>query len=166
MSAARVRDIRKRLLTADPSTLERLLVLMEPGAKPDSVNGVADSVTHLRPLLIGHHVEHFAVLFLNRRNRVIAAEVLSTGGTDYAVVDARVIFRRALILGAAAIIVGHNHPSGDASPSREDITVTERLLAAGEVLGIQVLDHLIVTNDGYTSMAADGSMPTRRSRPF
>ena len=166
MSAARVRDIRKRLNAADPETLERLLLLMEPTAKPTSVQSAEDSAALLRPLLVGLDVEHLAVVFLNARLKVIACEVLSKGGVGHTVVCPRTIFRRAIVLGAHAIVLGHNHPSGDTSASAEDIAVTERLLTAGAVLGVQVLDHLIVTNGGHLSMAQSGQMPTSRSRAF
>ena len=166
MSAARVRDIRKRLSAADPETLERLLLLMEPTAKPASVRSADDSAAHLRPLLVGLEVEHFAIVFLTRHLKVIACEVLSKGGADHTIVCARTIFRRAIVLGAYGIVMGHNHPSGELVASSADLAVTRRMVDAGALLGIEVMDHLIVTNGGHVSMAQLGQMPGAKSAPF
>lgn len=159
MSAARARDIRKRLGAADPETLERLLLLMEPAAKPASVKSAEDSAAQLRPLLVGLEVEHFAIVFLTRQLKVIACEVISKGSVEHTIVCPRTIFRRALMLGAAAIVMGHNHPSGELVPSAADQAVTRKMVDGGALLGIEVMDHLIITNGGYVSMAQLGQMP-------
>ena len=156
--APRTREIRKRLTNADPATLERLLLLLEPAAKPDTVKTAEDSVAHLRPLLAGQEQEHLVVLFLNRRLHVLAVEVLSKGTTGATFVDPRCIFRRALLVGADSIILAHNHPSGDPEPSREDIASTKRVMEAGELLGISVIDHLVITDTRYVSLAQRGLM--------
>jgi DNA repair protein RadC len=89
--------------------------------------------------------ECMAVLILNTRRHVKGHQIVTVGTLDALLVHAREVFRAAIVASAAAIILMHNHPSGDATPSEADITVTRKMARAGAVLGIQVLDHLIVT---------------------
>lgn len=88
--------------------------------------------------------EHFTALAMDGQLRVIWYKVIFTGGMNSATVDPRVVFRTALMLGAASIIVAHNHPAGDPNPSAEDRLVTRRLILAGDVLGIAVNDHIVL----------------------
>jgi DNA repair protein RadC len=97
--------------------------------------------------------ETFVVLCLDVRNRLISSHVVAIG-TAYGVeVHPRDIFREAVRRNAAGIVVAHNHPSGDPTPSPEDVALTARLKSAGELLGIPVLDHVVVTTDRYASLA-------------
>ncbi|MGG1880346.1 DNA repair protein RadC [Paenibacillus cisolokensis] len=96
--------------------------------------------------------EHFMIILLNTKNRVISIETISVGGLNSAIVHPREVFKPAIIKGAASLICTHNHPSGDPTPSTEDIRLTERLINAGEILGIDVLDHVIVGTEGYVSL--------------
>ena len=100
--------------------------------------------------------EHFRVLFLNRRNVLIADEVQQKGTVDHTPVYPREVVKRALELGATAIIMVHNHPSGDPKPSKADIDMTKEVADAGEKLGIQLHDHLIMTRDGHASFKEMG----------
>ena len=100
--------------------------------------------------------EHFRVLFLNRKNQMIADEVQQVGTVDHTPVYPREIVRRALELGATAIILVHNHPSGDPSPSDSDIAMTEDVIKAASALGILVHDHLIVSQNGHVSFKSLG----------
>lgn len=100
--------------------------------------------------------EEFRVLFLNRRNELIADEVQSTGTIDHTPVYPREIVKRALELSASAIIVVHNHPSGDPAPSRADITMTREVVEAAKALNIAVHDHVIVGRSGHASFKALG----------
>jgi DNA repair protein RadC len=100
--------------------------------------------------------EHFRVLFLNRKNQIIADEVKQTGTVDHVPVYPREVVKRALELGATAIILVHNHPSGDPEPSDGDITMTRELISAARALDIMVHDHLIISKAGYTSFKALG----------
>ncbi len=109
---------------------------------------------HLQDL--GH--EEFWILLLNRANRVIAYERISAGGIAGTVVDARIIFRKAVAHSACSVILCHNHPSGNLQPSRADLDLTAKLVAAGKHLDILVLDHLIITDDAYFSFADEGKM--------
>lgn len=100
--------------------------------------------------------EHFRVLFLNRKNELIADEVQQTGTVDHAPVYPREIVRRALELGATALILVHNHPSGDPTPSDSDIEITEEIIRATRALGILVHDHLIISRSGHVSFKSMG----------
>ena len=100
--------------------------------------------------------EESAMIILNRANEIIGYSKISSGGTAGTVVDAKVIFTKALLAGGHSIILAHNHPSGNPQPSEQDIKLTKQLVKAGEVLEIRVLDHIIVTDKGYTSMADEG----------
>ncbi len=101
-------------------------------------------------------VEQFRILFLNRKNQLIADEVQQVGTVDHTPVYPREIVKRALEVGATAIILVHNHPSGDSSPSDSDLEVTEEIIKAANALDICVHDHLIISKEGYTSFKALG----------
>jgi len=101
-------------------------------------------------------IEQFRVLYLDRKNRLIADEVQQTGTVDHTPVYPREIVKRALELGASALILVHNHPSGDPSPSRADIEMTKEVAKAAATLGLQLHDHLIVGRGGHTSFKGQG----------
>jgi DNA repair protein RadC len=100
--------------------------------------------------------EEFWVLYLNNANKVIAKNQLSKGGMTGTVVDVRIIFKSALESGAVGILLCHNHPSGNLKPSEADIEITKKVKTAGKNLDINVLDHLIITQNGYYSFADEG----------
>lgn len=110
----------------------------------------------LHELLSDQNYERFGVIFLNRANKVIAVKMLSDGGTSGTVVDPKKIFRMALEQNASAIIVGHNHPSGQTKPSDADIKLTNQLVQAGKVLECNVLDHIISGEQSFLSFADEG----------
>ena len=97
--------------------------------------------------------EHFCVLFLNGANKVTGFKVLFSGGMNAATVDLKVVFRNALFFGACSLILVHNHPSNSLIASKEDIQITQEIKQAGKLLGIKILDHIIITNNSYLSMA-------------
>ena len=101
-------------------------------------------------------VERFRVLHLNTRNMLIRDEVMSEGSIDQAAVHVREVLRRAMDLGSAAIILVHNHPSGDPAPSRADVAVTRAIADAGAALGVLVHDHIIMGVSGHVSLKAQG----------
>lgn len=101
-------------------------------------------------------IEVFRVLHLNSRNMLVRDEAMSRGTIDEAAVHVREVVKRALEIGSAALILVHNHPSGDPSPSRADIEITKRIVEAGRVLGIAVHDHIIVGSAGQVSLRAKG----------
>ena len=96
--------------------------------------------------------EYFVALFLNARNQVICRENVSVGSLNASLVHPREVFVPAVGSSAASVILAHNHPSGDVTPSREDIELTRRMVQAGEIMGIEVLDHLIVGSERFLSM--------------
>ena len=101
-------------------------------------------------------VEEFRLLFLDAKNKLIADEVQQTGTVDHTPVYPREVVKRALDLGASAIIMVHNHPSGDPTPSKGDIEMTKEIMEAGAKLGISLHDHLIIGRDGHVSLRAEG----------
>ena len=101
---------------------------------------------------IAQDKENFWVIHLNGRNTIICVELISIGCATSSIVHPREVFRRALINGAVAVVIGHNHPSGDPTPSTEDKSLTERLVEAGRLLGVKVLDHVIIASEGYVSL--------------
>ena len=103
-------------------------------------------------------IEEFKILLLNRANRVIGCYDVSTGGTCGTVADPKVIFAVALKCGASAIILGHNHPSGNLKPSQADINLTQKICSSGSMLDIAILDHIILSSEGYFSFADEGFM--------
>lgn len=102
--------------------------------------------------------EQFVVFFLNIRNQVIGQEVVSSGSLDASIVHPREAFKEAISRSAAAIILAHNHPSGDPNPSKQDVEITKRLCDAGEILGIKVLDHVIIGDGIFVSLKDRGLM--------
>lgn len=106
--------------------------------------------------LVSLYQEHFVVFFLNTKNRIIRRETITIGSLSATVIHPREVFRAAIQHSSAAIVCVHNHPSGDPTPSFEDIEVTRRLVDAGKIIGIDVLDHVIVGRDGYVSLKEGG----------
>jgi DNA repair protein RadC len=100
--------------------------------------------------------EHFAVMLLNTKNHIIGMPEVSVGSLSASVVHPREVFRAAIDHAAAAMILLHNHPSGDPTPSREDIAVTDRLVKAGKVMDIPVLDHIVLGSERFTSFKEKG----------
>ena len=100
--------------------------------------------------------EHFVAFFLDQKNRIVGMHTVSMGSLTASVVHPREVFKAAILANAAAIVCGHNHPSGDPQPSREDRALTTRLYQAGKLLGIQVLDHIIMGLNSYFSFADEG----------
>lgn len=102
--------------------------------------------------------EHFVCLYLNTKNQVIHRQTVFIGSLNASIVHPREVFKEAFRRSAASIICFHNHPSGDASPSREDIEVTKRLVECGKMIGIEILDHIIIGDKKYVSMKEKGYM--------
>ncbi|TWJ19765.1 JAB domain-containing protein [Geobacter argillaceus] len=102
--------------------------------------------------------EWMLVLLLDGKNRLSAVDVCSIGSLNQSIVHPREIFKSALLASAAAIILVHNHPSGDTSPSREDLEISKRLKEASDILGIKLLDHIVIGEDEFTSFVERGLM--------
>ncbi|ODP30510.1 UPF0758 protein [Paenibacillus nuruki] len=102
--------------------------------------------------------EHFVCLFLNTKNHIISQETLSMGSLNASIVHPREVFRAAIKCSSASIIFAHNHPSGDPTPSPEDVALTKRLVEAGKIIGIEVLDHLVIGDMKFVSLKEQGLM--------
>jgi DNA repair protein RadC len=102
------------------------------------------------------HHEEVNVLFLNRANRVLGISCIGKGGLDGSVVDIRIILQTALKANCSSVMLSHNHPSGSQKPSQQDITITQKLKEGCKTVGLLLLDHLIITNEGYISFADEG----------
>jgi DNA repair protein RadC len=100
--------------------------------------------------------EQFRVMLLDRKKSCIGISTIATGGISNCLVDLKLVFATALKASASSIIIAHNHPSGNVTPSEEDKTLTARFAQAGRILELPVIDHLIVTREGYTSLADEG----------
>ena len=105
------------------------------------------------------HREFFFIMLLSRSNQVLGFSQISMGGISGTVTDARIIFQTAIKANASGLVLAHNHPSGNLSPSEADVKITKKVKDAGMLLDIAVLDHLIITEEGYLSMADDNLMP-------
>lgn len=126
---------------------------MLTGTYGESLRGAKSVAEVMLPMLQDEVVEVFAVLLLNGKHRVVGIAEVSRGTLTTTLVHPREVFGPALRLASAAVIVVHNHPSGDPEPSVDDIEVTRRLIEVGRVLGVPLLDHVIVGENGrYTSL--------------
>lgn len=121
-------------------------------ASPVTLHRPSDAFELLAPMIGDKRREHFVVVCLDVRHQVLAVETVSVGMLNASIVHPREVFMAAIKRGAAAIVVAHNHPSGDPTPSQEDLDSTGRLGAAGELLGIPLFDHVIIGGDGFTSL--------------
>ena len=149
-----------------PARAIRLHAALELGrraARPLPPRGTVltaiEAYRELGPGLDGLEVEELHAMYLDRRRKVLAVHALTRGSDGFTVVDPRQIYRPAIGLGASAVIVAHNHPSGDPTPSEMDRDVTRRVAHAGKVLGIPLLDHLVIGGGRYVSLAQQGVLP-------
>jgi DNA repair protein RadC len=127
----------------------------------EPVRGPADVFRHLHARTRQWRHERFFVLLLDGRHRLLREVVISQGTLTASLVHPREVFRAALREAAAAVVLAHNHPSGDPTPSAEDHEITGRLAEAGALLGIPVLDHVVVAERGWTSLSELGALPRR-----
>ncbi len=127
----------------------RLPVSELPADKP--ITGSFDIFTLMAPVVTALNYEEFWVVYLNRSNVVVSKKVVSQGGVAATVIDPKVIFKHALDLWASSVILCHNHPSGNLTPSESDDLITKKLFDAGKCLDISVLDHIIVAGNNYYS---------------
>ena len=137
--------------------LGRRTLMISPAARPRLLNS-HEAAGFLLPLYGAYPVERFGVVLLDARSRLIRTRLLSSGTRDSSLVHPREVFREATLAGASAIVVFHNHPSGDATPSEDDVALTRRLVSAGHVMGIEVVDHLILADTQYCSLRQAGRL--------
>lgn len=117
------------------------------------VKNSSDLFKILQPYLSDLQTEEFWVVFLNQSNKVLGKTKLSSGGINQSVVDVRILFKAAIENFATGIVIAHNHPSGNLKPSQEDIKITKQISEGGKILNIQLLDHLIITQNSFFSFA-------------
>lgn len=127
----------------------------ELGKKP-VVKTPDEVVSLVRGKLKDKKKEHFLVLLLDTRGQLIKISEISIGSLDSSIVHPREVFKEAISASAASVILVHNHPSGVPEPSKDDIKLTERLVQTGEVIGIEVLDHIVISNNNYVSLKREG----------
>lgn len=130
-----------------------------PLARGERIGSPEDVHRHFHPRLRDAPTEQFHVVMLDARHRVLRSVLTSQGTLTATLVHPREVFRPALREAAAAIVLVHNHPSGDPAPSPEDREITRRLARAGALIGIPVLDHVIVADRGYASLREQGHLP-------
>lgn len=124
--------------------------------QPTKIHSAEDAFKVLRPMYKDGSIEHretFYALYMNQANSVLGVLKVSEGSISRCLVDVRIIFQGALKLNATTIILCHNHPTGSMKPSKSDIQLTETIIKAGQLLDTQILDHLIITDESYRSMA-------------
>jgi DNA repair protein RadC len=129
---------------------------LAPTRSGKAISSSVELMDYLKFSMAHLHHEQVRVLFLNARHLLLLDEIVSIGTIDEAPIYPREIVRRALEVGASALIVAHNHPSGDATPTQQDISVTDRLQKACHSMGISVLDHVIVASSNWTSLKNEG----------
>ncbi len=125
---------------------------------PDEVKDSRDTFERFLPYIDDMKQEHFLVMYLNQSNHVLKVECISNGGTTNVIADPKIIFKNALSLNATCIVLGHNHPSGNPRPSEDDRLLTKKFVAAGKLLDINVIDHIIIGNERYYSFRDHGEM--------
>lgn len=159
-----VEELVKRFKGIGPAKAISIVAMLELGKRrklhevtnPDKITSSRDVFNIMQPLMADLNYEEFWVLYMNRSNKIITKRRLSQGGVSGTVIDPRLVFKPGIELLASSVILCHNHPSGNNNPSDADIQITKKLKSAGEVLDIAVLDHLIVCENNYYSMADEG----------
>ena len=143
------RTLKKHLKYIVPEM--RLALIKEPGARPLPINTPSDLEKFVEPLR-HYSEEYFIAYHLTARNEICNYQVISHGSLSASLVHPREVFKGALIANSHAIIVAHNHPGGSLIPSKEDLETTETLIKAGDLIGVKVIDHIIVSSNGLYSL--------------
>lgn len=147
-------------LETDQTIVDQALAMLEGKLLTGDVLNSAGAITDFLKLKVNHEREHFYLLSLNSRLRLIACDLISVGTVKDAYVHPREVAEKALARGASAVVFSHNHPSGHVSPSQADHNLTKQLCSMFQIMDINPLDHIIVTYDGSYSFAEMGVMPT------
>jgi DNA repair protein RadC len=150
-------DVQDTAVVPSVTRAREMVVRYRPTRLPLPVEGKVrtpgEAARLVAPMLADETVENVVVLHLDARKTLIGVHRVAQGTLDGALVHPREVFKAALLANASAVVVAHNHPSGDPAPSDDDVLLTQRLVAAGELLGVQVLDHVVVGQGGaYCSM--------------
>ena len=161
-SSSSVGDDRRTAIMKISNAIGELKVSYKTYARPmGKIVSSRDSYEFLKAVWdedLIEYQEQFCLLFLSRSNHIIAYNFVSTGGTASTIVDAKMVFQAALLCNAVSIILAHNHPSGNLSPSEGDKRMTQRVFRIGKDLDMPVLDHIIISKDGYYSFADEAML--------
>jgi DNA repair protein RadC len=122
---------------------------LEPELKDFDIKDPQSVVKAIRASIKDKAKEHFKLILLNARNKIIGISTISIGSLNASIVHPREVFKDAIMHGAYSVVLAHNHPSGDSEPSEDDLMITKRLVEAGKILDIKVTDHIIITKNGY-----------------
>jgi DNA repair protein RadC len=150
---------RKRSRRSIPSFRVQVLSLVQEGSAPftfQQLRGSYDVYAAFRDVCAAADREYFWTVLLDTKHKIIGTEEVARGSLSSTIVHPREVYKAALLANAAAIMLVHNHPSGDPTPSAEDIEITRRLRQVGELIGIRVLDHVIIGRGRYLSFVDDG----------
>ena len=167
LSGSPLTEIARECGSVGPARLQRLEASVELGRRAlaaratrrgQVVSTPEEAVKVVKPLLVGLEREHFFSLALDTRNQLKKVYEVSVGSLNASIVHPRELFLEAVSVSAASIVLCHQHPSGDSTPSGADISLTRRLVKAGDVLGIEVLDHVVIGGDEFASMRELGLM--------
>jgi DNA repair protein RadC len=129
---------------------------LEPEWKNFDIKDPETVVKAVRASIKDKAKEHFKLILLNHRNKIIGLSTISIGTLNASLVHPREVFKDAIKHSAASIVLAHNHPSGDPDPSEDDLTITKRLVEAGRILGIEVVDHIVIVKNGFFSFKEKG----------
>lgn len=154
----RVRGIGKAKATSIAAAFELARRKLKEQNSWQKLYGPDSIADYLRPRMIDLNHEIFYVIYLNKNNIILGEKLIAKGGVSATVIDPRLIYREALNLLATAVVLSHNHPSGNMQPSEADDNITRKLVEAGEVMDISVLDHLILSPRGYFSYSENGRL--------
>ncbi|MGG2201419.1 RadC family protein [Paenibacillus validus] len=140
------------------AAVQLALMINQPKVKPPVIRSPQDVFTLLRHEIGYLKHERFIAIMLDTKNGVISTETISIGGLNSAIVTPRELFKMAIRKSACSIVAAHNHPSNDPTPSPEDVQLTERIVEVGELVGIEIIDHCVITADSFYSMKEHGLM--------
>jgi DNA repair protein RadC len=129
---------------------------LEPEVKNFDIKNPEAVVRAIRATIKDKAKEHFKLILLNPRNKIIGISTISIGTLNVSLVHPREVFKDAIVHSAASVVLAHNHPSGDTEPSEDDLRVTKKLVQSGKILGIEVIDHIIIGKNDYYSFKARG----------
>lgn len=167
LSGQPLAEVARECGSVGPKRLQRLEASVELGRralaaraarKATTISQPEDVVALMEPTVIGLDREHFYCICLNTKNQLLKVIEVSVGSLNASIVHPRELFRQAIAVSAASVIVCHPHPSGDPTPSGADIQLTRRLVKAGDVIGIEVLDHVVIGHEAHSSLRDLGLM--------
>lgn len=138
------------------TTYDEWISLCREAASNGGINNPENVYAHAIQMIDDFQREHFVAIFLNTKNKIISKEIVSIGSLNANIVHPREVFKPAIRVTASHIIIAHNHPSGDPTPSNEDIEITKKLIEAGKIIGIDILDHVIIGDSRHYSMKESG----------